>query len=612
MIRGGTRWSIAIGALLGLSLLLPAATLASTPLSLNLVVTPTTAFTDQDVTFTATASPAVASLPITFTVINSGYSNLGYTDSDGVASVTIHGDSEYLLFTWSVVATFPGDGTYAAATSNSVPVTFIQHPASVTISVGNPWPDDGPVNTIDFPTVHARLTADVCEGEIDVTESQGGSQVGPGWSGQARLVANEDGSLSCGADVRLPQQPVGTYDLQVSSGGTLHNESAVSPVIQLPITLVQTNTALTVSSNPVEAGTTISLTATVSTPKGYGFISGGTVTFMDGATTLGSAPLSSDGSLRASLNASFVTVGTHDVTATWSGSATASPSTSPPVPVVVSTDVVDASGLGVTATTFYPEVDGYGDTVGIRGTLGEMASVAVTITQVSTGKVVRRFDVPTQSAGPYLVSWDGRTTSWPGYRHLPGSGGTIVPAGTYRVTQVVTDGLGMHLTVTSTVTVSLKRLYWYSGSQTLYANQYKAKGTSGSTITTSSTYYRGMRLNVGLGPGLYAALGYQFTLPSAASYASISFYLLGSGNLSPMIGLQNRQLGTWPAGAAWDIGDFSLASVSSRYVWSHVTGDGVYNRIGQTVRGMVLGIDAPFDHYDISQVKLTYRYALLK
>jgi hypothetical protein len=42
MIRGGWLRSIAIGALIGLSFLLPAATRASTPVTLTLTVTPMT------------------------------------------------------------------------------------------------------------------------------------------------------------------------------------------------------------------------------------------------------------------------------------------------------------------------------------------------------------------------------------------------------------------------------------------------------------------------------------------------------------------------------------------------------------------------------------------
>jgi len=50
------------------------------------------------------------------------------------------------------------------------------------------------------------------------------------------------------------------------------------------------------------------------------------------------------------------------------------------VSVTVTPDVgVSASGVGVSASTFYPVKDGYRDAVSIRGTLLEPATVAIKI-----------------------------------------------------------------------------------------------------------------------------------------------------------------------------------------------------------------------------------------
>jgi hypothetical protein len=330
----------------------------------------------------------------------------------------------------------------------------------------------------------------------------------------------------------------------------------------------------------------------------------GAVTFFDGTTDLGTKALAGSlGGVTATLDVNFGSSGTHELLATWGGSTNALPSTSATLALTVSPNVVHAAGLGLGASTFYPVVDGYGDTVAIWGTLGERASVAITIMNPSTRTVVRRLSVARRDAGDYSLTWDGRTAA-----------GALLPAGSYLVKQVVTDTLGASMSATSDVALSPKKLYWYSGSQTRYANQYSVKGSNGGTIAPTTTFYRGMRITLPLGtPGRWAALGYQFTLPSATTYSSISFWVLGKGTHTATIGLHDRRLGTWASGSAWIIDYFSpLAPVPKAYGWTHVAGDSTYNRINRTVRGIVLADNWSSGRYDIAKVKLSYRYAILK
>jgi hypothetical protein len=96
---------------------------------------------------------------------------------------------------------------------------------------------------------------------------------------------------------------------------------------------------------------------------------------------------------------------------------------------------VQASGLGVSASTFYPYPDKYRDTVAIKGTRGEKASTAISI-YAPTGAKVRTFAVAA-ALGPYSVAWNGRNTS-----------GTLLAAGEYKVVQTVTDLWGNKLSET--------------------------------------------------------------------------------------------------------------------------------------------------------------------
>jgi hypothetical protein len=80
------------------------------------------------------------------------------------------------------------------------------------------------------------------------------------------------------------------------------------------VTKSHTQTSLASKPNPSTFGTAVTLTATV-TPAGSATATG-SVTFTDGATALGTAPLSSG---KATFTTSALAVGTHSITATYSG-----------------------------------------------------------------------------------------------------------------------------------------------------------------------------------------------------------------------------------------------------------------------------------------------------
>ncbi len=88
-----------------------------------------------------------------------------------------------------------------------------------------------------------------------------------------------------------------------------------------------TSTALTASPNPVAVGATAALTATVT-----GFNPTGTVEFLDGTTSLGTAPVTGG---TATLQIATLAAGDHSVTAVYSGDGSNTVSTSPPITVTV-------------------------------------------------------------------------------------------------------------------------------------------------------------------------------------------------------------------------------------------------------------------------------------
>jgi hypothetical protein len=354
-----------------------------------------------------------------------------------------------------------------------------------------------------------------------------------------------------------------------------------------------TTVALTSNTTSAVSGETlVTFTATLSKADATG-----TVTFRDvtGAPTiLGTGAVAAS---TATLQVRLAGAGTHLVDAVYGGDATYGPATSNAVAIVVSADTgVSATGVGVNYTTFYPYRDGYRDTVTIRGTLLEPASVAIQI-RSSTGRLVRSLSVSTRS-GAYGVAWNGRTGS-----------GTRVAAGKYKVAQTISDAAGNSKVYTSYTTVSNKRLYWYSHTITKYGAQYSVYGDpgSGSVSTSKSSYSRGVRLSSGTA---WVAVRYTFALRSATVYKPLTFKVLGRSpnGTKAYEGLWNRTLGSSLATGAYD-----KKVIGPKYAWYSMTGDSSTHRSGRSAYGLVyVEYSGGARQFDVAKVRLTYRYAILR
>jgi hypothetical protein len=99
-------------------------------------------------------------------------------------------------------------------------------------------------------------------------------------------------------------------------------------------------TSLQVSGGTITAGMAETLTASVSGPSG-GAVPTGTVTFLDGTTSLGTADLTGSGS--AALTTTTLAVGSHLITAQYAGDSTYAGSTSTAITVTVSAVAADFS-----------------------------------------------------------------------------------------------------------------------------------------------------------------------------------------------------------------------------------------------------------------------------
>ncbi len=120
---------------------------------------------------------------------------------------------------------------------------------------------------------------------------------------------------------------LGTHQFSAVYLGEYDYTGSTSPTVSDAVGLIGTTTTLASSANPSVFSTPVTFTATVTPADNSGPGPSGTVTFSDGSTVLGTAPVAVSGStFTATLTTSTLAVGTHGITASYSGASTYSAS----------------------------------------------------------------------------------------------------------------------------------------------------------------------------------------------------------------------------------------------------------------------------------------------
>jgi hypothetical protein len=155
--------------------------------------------------------------------------------------------------------------------------------------------------------------------------------------GTFQTLANTDGTVDAPQPVLLYVFGAGTSadfdgdghaDVLVGNTVLLNRVGQVTP----PPNLDESKTSLTASASSVGKGQSVTFTATV-TSAASATIPTGTVTFLDGGTSIGTGTL--NGSAVATFAISALAGGTHSITASYGGDATFASSTSTAVTVTV-------------------------------------------------------------------------------------------------------------------------------------------------------------------------------------------------------------------------------------------------------------------------------------
>ena len=138
---------------------------------------------------------------------------------------------------------------------------------------------------------------------------------------------------------------VGSHLFRAVYIGEFDYTGSTSATVSQSDVLISTTTALVSSLNPSDYSQAVTFTATVSPSSNAGPGPGGSVTFSDGSTVLGTVPVAlSGGHYTASIMESGLAVGTHPITASYGGSTDYTSSASSTLSQVVSKDATSIAG----------------------------------------------------------------------------------------------------------------------------------------------------------------------------------------------------------------------------------------------------------------------------
>jgi len=286
-----------------------------------------------------------------------GTTTLGATTlSSGIARFTT---SALLLGQNSISATYGGDTDFSGSNSPALDQVVGQSGTNTTlISSANPSVFGQGV------TFTAQVAA-----ALPGTGTPTGSvtfMAGSTTLGTAQLIAGI-------ATFPTSSLAVGTPSITAVYGGDADFTASTSASVNQEVDQASTSTTLSSSPEPSYLGESVTFTASVAAVSPGAGTPTGSVTFMDGKTELGTMDLHSS---IATFSASGLTVGTHSITAVYSGNADFIASTSSPSQQLV--------GGTTTALSSSPDPSTFGQSVTFTATVSAIAAGG----GVPTGSVI--------------------------------------------------------------------------------------------------------------------------------------------------------------------------------------------------------------------------------
>jgi RHS repeat-associated protein len=291
--------------------------------------------TTTTTTLTVNLNPVYVSQSVTLTATVTGSSPTGTVSfKDGattLATVTLNTNG---MASWSpsftntgvhnLTATYNGNTSNATSTSAVLDLTVNPKLDSTTALSVNL----NPVYVSQSVTLTATVTGSSPTGTVSFKD---------GATTLATVTLNTNGVASWSPSFTT----TGVHNLTATYNGNTSNAASTSAALDLTVNpKLDSTTALSANLNPVYVSQSVTLTATVT-----GSSPTGTVSFKDGATTLATVTLNTNGV--ASWSPSFTTTGVHNLTATYNGNTSNATSTSPVQALTVNPKLQTSTALVV-------------------------------------------------------------------------------------------------------------------------------------------------------------------------------------------------------------------------------------------------------------------------
>ena len=212
----------------------------------------------------------------------------------------------------SLVATYPGDAVHSAAQSSALAMTVT--PLAITAAAN-------PASILYGQPIPAL------SGTLSGVLAQDAGKVAAVFTSSATALS-----------------PVGSYPIAATLTGSAAGNYSVAVIPAASLNIAQTPTLTSLSASTSDPSLGLPVTLTIQASSTTGGVPTGSITLADGSTTLAVVPLSAGGA--ASFTTSSLTLGTHNLCATYSGDANFLPSSSATANLAVGA----ASDFTLTAT----------------------------------------------------------------------------------------------------------------------------------------------------------------------------------------------------------------------------------------------------------------------
>ena len=301
----------------------------------------------------ASVNPSVAGAKVTFTaavtvtagggVPTGSVSFFNGTTLMGTGTLNGTGAATYSTATlpvggpYLITANYAGDTNNTGSTSAALSFSVVQATTTVQLSASATAVTEATPVTL---TATVKGTGGVPTG--NVTFMNGGTNIGGG-------TINAGGV----ATLTISTLAVGTHTITAVYGGDTDDAGSTSPAESITVGAFTSQTELATSATTVGSGQPLSL-LTVTTSSGGGAVTG-TVTYMSGTTTLGTATIGSGNSSAITLG--NLAAGSYTIVAKYGGDASNEPSTSNAVNVTIGptsdfTELLSPTSLTIPTTQY--------------------------------------------------------------------------------------------------------------------------------------------------------------------------------------------------------------------------------------------------------------------